>query len=386
MTATPTQPSPAPVADGAVPVDHSAVELGLVDLAAGRPVVVLRQGSTGNASGALVLAASTATPEQVAFVVRYTTGFLCVSIDEVEATRLGLPPMALDNQREDGICYAVTVDASEGITTGISAADRARTINLLGDPGTVAAHLSRPGHVVPVIAAAAGVLDRPGFAEAGRDLAALAGLHPAALVADVVTEDGSLAGFGDLLRFAAEHQLICLDMTELISYRARREWSLERMSVRRLPAPHERVEVTEYRQPRSRGVHLAFTCGALRGREDVPLYVHPACPDGDLFGGSGCDCRSRLDLALSEIEQRGLGVLLYLPPADGPTGAGRHGRLDAARTTSVANLLRDLGPRSVLLPPWQSEELLALREHGVRLHCPHAPRPEQAIPLPGAAA
>jgi 3,4-dihydroxy 2-butanone 4-phosphate synthase/GTP cyclohydrolase II len=363
------------------------VQAALTDLAAGRPVLVLRRDRAGGGSGALVLAASMAGPELVAFVVRHTTGFLCVAIDPADATRLGLPPMALENQRADGLCYAVTVDAVEGIGTGISAADRSRTIGLLGDPATVAAQLSRPGHVVPVISAAAGVLGHPGFAEAGRDLVSLAGLHPAALVADLVNDDGSLACPADLLRFAGEQALRWVELGELVSYRARGEWSLERLPARHLPVPHERVQVTEYRRPEGAAVHLAFTCGAPAGRDDVPLYVHPACPDGDLFAGVACDCRTRLDRALSEMEASGDGVLLYLRAPERPAGEERHDRVDLADLVTAANLLRDLGPRSFLLPAWQAEDLLALHEHGVLLRrAAGDPRSDPALALPGAAA
>jgi 3,4-dihydroxy 2-butanone 4-phosphate synthase/GTP cyclohydrolase II len=361
------------------------VEISLSELAAGRPVLVLRREGASGVSGALVLAATSATPELVAFVVRHSSGFLCVAIGPEVAARLDLPPMAPDGQREDGLRYAVTVDASEGISTGISAADRARTIRLLGDPRTAPAQLSRPGHVVPVIPAADGVLGRQGFAEAAWDLVAHAGVDPAALVAHLVTDDGSPADAHELRGFADQHGLACLDLEDLVSFRVRRDCCVERLAVRHLPAPHEGVRVVEYRQRRTSALHLAFARGSLRARDDVPLYVHPACPDGDLFAGTACGCRSRLERALDEIQERGAGVLLYLRPEDGTPGGG-HCLIEPAQLAAVASMLRDLGPRSLLVAPWQSEDVLRLREHGLVLRRPAGARPDPATPLPEAVA
>jgi 3,4-dihydroxy 2-butanone 4-phosphate synthase/GTP cyclohydrolase II len=293
--------------------------------------------------------------------------------------------MAPHGQREDGIRYAVTVDASEGTGTGISAADRARTIRLLGDPRTAPAQLSRPGHVVPVIPAADGVLGRPAFAEAAWDLVAHAGLHPAALVAHLVTDDGSPADANDLLGFADQHGLASLDLEDLVSFRVRRDCGVERLAVRQLPVPHDGVRVIEYRQRRTSALHLAFTRGALPARDDVPLYVHPARPDGDLFAGTACGCRRRLERALDEIKEREAGVLLRLRSETGAS-AGRHSLIEPGQLAAAASMPRDLGPRSFFVAPWQPEDVLRLREHGLVLHRPAGARPDPATPLPGAAA
>jgi 3,4-dihydroxy 2-butanone 4-phosphate synthase/GTP cyclohydrolase II len=361
------------------------VETSLSELLAGRPVLVVRRDDVSGASGALVLPAGSATPELVAFVVRHSSGFLCVAIGPEVAARLELPLMAADGQREDGPRYAVTVDASDGISTGISAADRSRTIRLLGDPRTAPAQLSRPGHVVPVIPASDGVLGRPGFAEVAWDLVTQAGVAPAALVAHLVTDDGSPADADELREFADRHGLVCLDVEDLVSFRLRRDCCVERLAVRHLPAPHEGVRVVEYRQRRTSALHLAFARGSLRDRDDVPLYVHPACPDGDLFSGTACGCRGRLERALEEIEESGAGVLLYLRPEDGAPGGG-HDLLEPAQLAAVAGMLRDLGARSFLVAPWQPEDVLRLREHGLVLRNPAGALPEPQTALPEAVA
>src|SRR4051794_39867287 len=204
------------------------IERAVAAIAAGRPVIVVDDEDREN-EGDLIFAAEHATPELVAFMVRYTSGYICVPLTEQEADRLDLPPMFHTNQDRRGTAYAVTVDAREGISTGISAADRAHTIRLLGSAETQPTDLSRPGHVVPLRAKAGGVLRRPGHTEAAIDLSVLAGLRPAGVLCEMINDDGTMMRMPDLEKFAAEHDLALISIADLIAYRRRHETLVERV-------------------------------------------------------------------------------------------------------------------------------------------------------------
>lgn len=352
---------------------RSAVDRGVAQLALGHPVVLTRQ-ERGSARAALVLAAGIADADAVSFMVLHTTGFLSVALGPADAVRLGLPPMVSINQRSDGVCYAVSADAREGISTGISAADRSHTVRLMGDPATRSDQLSRPGHVVPVITVVGGVSARPGLAEAARDLTRLAGLHPAAVLADIVGDDGNVADLEGGRAFALQHGLAQVDVADLIACRAETcRPSVRRVSARQLPAPHQGVRVTEYQKVGGHGFYTAFCYGKVRGRHDVALHVMAACPDGDLFPASGCDCRQQLDAALRDITARRCGVLLYvrssgIQPVDLPVPPERrHAAVDATDLAAAAQALLDLGGASFLLPAPQRHHLPALRSQGLAL-------------------
>jgi 3,4-dihydroxy 2-butanone 4-phosphate synthase / GTP cyclohydrolase II len=198
------------------------IDRAVADIAAGRAVIVVDDEDREN-EGDLIFAAEHATPELVAFMVRYSSGYICVPLPAEEADRLDLPPMFHTNQDRRGTAYAVTVDAAEGIATGISAADRAHTIRLLGSADTQPADFTRPGHVVPLRARAGGVLERAGHTEAAIDLATLAGLRPAGVLCEMVNDDGTMMRLPDLRSFAAEHDLALISIEELIKYRRRSE-------------------------------------------------------------------------------------------------------------------------------------------------------------------
>src|SRR4051794_15494961 len=198
----------------------SDVERAIADIAAGRPVVVVDDENREN-EGDLIFAAEFATPELMAFTVRYTSGYICAPITEAEADRLDLPPQYHTNQDRRGTAYAVTVDARDGVSTGISAADRAHTVRLLADPATQPSDLSRPGHVVPLRAKAGGVLRRPGHTEAAIDLAVLAGLRPAGVLCELVNDDGTMMRLPNLEVFAETHDLALISIADLIAYRRR---------------------------------------------------------------------------------------------------------------------------------------------------------------------
>src|SRR5947209_2328615 len=222
------------------------VERALAEIKAGKAVVVIDDEDREN-EGDLIFAAELATPELVAFMVRYTSGYICVPLTEGDADRLDLPPMYHTNQDRRGTAYAVTVDAREGISTGISASDRAHTVRLLADPATSAADLARPGHVVPLRAKSGGVLRRPGHTEAAIDLATLAGLRPAGVLCELVNDDGTMMRVPDLEIFAKEHGLVFITIADLVAYRRRTERQVERVAEARLPTRFGNFQIFGYR-------------------------------------------------------------------------------------------------------------------------------------------
>ena len=292
------------------------VELAIKAIAAGRPVIVVDDEDREN-EGDLIFAAELATPELVAFMVRYTSGYICVPLPEPEADRLELPPMYHTNQDQRGTAYAVTVDARSGVTTGISAADRSHTIRLLASAETLPTDLSRPGHVVPLRAKAGGVLRRPGHTEASIDLAVMAGLRPAGVLCEMVNDDGTMQRRPDLEKFAAEHDLVMISIADLVAFRRHREKQVERVVETRLPTEHGEFTAVGYRTQVDGGEHVALVFGELGDGEDVLVRVHSECLTGDVFGSKRCDCGPQLDAALQRVAEAGRGVVLYMRGHEG---------------------------------------------------------------------
>jgi 3,4-dihydroxy 2-butanone 4-phosphate synthase/GTP cyclohydrolase II len=294
----------------------SDIERAIKEIAAGRPVVVVDDEDREN-EGDLIFAAEFATQELLAFMVRYTSGYVCVPLPEVEADRLDLPPMHHTNQDRRGTAYAVAVDARSGITTGISAADRAHTIRLLADPATQPPDLSRPGHVVPLRARPGGVLRRPGHTEAAIDLAVLAGVRPAGVLCELVNDDGTMMRLPHLTRFAAGHDLALISIADLIAYRRRHESQVERVVEVRLPTEHGDFRAVGYRARMDAAEHVALVYGDLGDGHDVLVRVHSECLTGDVFGSLRCDCGPQLDAALDRVAAEGRGVVLYMRGHEG---------------------------------------------------------------------
>ncbi|GAA3874955.1 bifunctional 3,4-dihydroxy-2-butanone-4-phosphate synthase/GTP cyclohydrolase II [Saccharothrix violaceirubra] len=305
------------------------IERAIADLAAGRPVVVVDDEDREN-EGDLIFAAEKATPELLAFMVRYTSGYVCVALTEEDCDRLDLPPMYHTNQDQRGTAYTVTVDAREGVSTGISAADRAHTIRLLADPASDAKHFSRPGHVVPLRARTGGVLRRPGHTEAAVDLARLAGFSPAGVLCEIVSQkdEGDMARRDELEVFAADHDLALITIAELIAYRRRVETQVVRVAEARIPTAHGVFRAVGYDSKLDGIEHVALVYGELGEGEDVLVRVHSECLTGDVFGSLRCDCGPQLDAALEAVAAQGRGVVLYMRGHEG-RGIGLMHKLQA---------------------------------------------------------
>jgi 3,4-dihydroxy 2-butanone 4-phosphate synthase/GTP cyclohydrolase II len=262
--------------------------------------------------GDLILAAEKATPELINFMIRYTSGVICVPMEGKDLDRLDLPLMTVRNTESNRTAYTISVDAKKGVTTGISAADRSRTIRLLADPSTAAQDMVRPGHVFPLRYREGGVLRRAGHTEAAVDLARLAGLRPAGVLAEVVNDDGSMARLPDLVQFKRRHSLKICSIENLISYRRAREVLIEREEIISLPTDYGDFRLHLYRSVIDDVHHLALVKGVLSSDEPILVRVHSECLTGDVFGSRRCDCGDQLHAALQQIDEAGSGVLVYM--------------------------------------------------------------------------
>ena len=315
------------------PVRLDSVVDAIAAIARGEAVVVVDDEDREN-EGDLIFAAEDATPELVAFMVRHTSGYICVSMSDERATALELPPMVANNQDLHGTAYAVTVDAATG-TTGISARSRATTIALLADDSATAASFTRPGHVVPLRAKAGSVLERPGHTEAAVDLARLAGKTPVGALCEIVSEDDptDMARVGELRRFAGIHGLPMISIEQLAEYRRHHERTVERVAQAKLPTEYGEFTAVGYRDTVSGVEHVALVAGGvekLREAQDVLVRVHSECLTGDVFGSTRCDCGPQLRESMRRIQAAGRGVVVYLRGHEG-RGIGLMAKLQAYR-------------------------------------------------------
>jgi 3,4-dihydroxy 2-butanone 4-phosphate synthase / GTP cyclohydrolase II len=293
------------------------VERAITDIAAGRAVVVMDDVNREN-EGDIVFAASKASAELVAFTIRYARGLICVPMLGQDLDRLQLPPMTTDNQEHMGTAFSVSVDARDGITTGISAADRARTIRALSDSATEPYEIVRPGHVFPLRYAPGGVLRRRGHTEAAVDLARLAGLNPAGVVAEIVNDDGTMARPSQLREFADQHGLALISIEQLIAYRRRHEQVVTRVVETIVPNRYGDWRAIGYLNTVDGTEHVALVLGDPSAPgPDVLVRMHSECLTGDVFGSHRCDCGAQLDAAMAAIAAEGRGVVLYLRGHEG---------------------------------------------------------------------
>ncbi|HZW43843.1 MAG TPA: 3,4-dihydroxy-2-butanone-4-phosphate synthase, partial [Dermatophilaceae bacterium] len=303
----------------------STIEEAFEALRAGLPVLVTDDEDREN-EGDVILAAATATTKWMAWTIRHTSGYICVPMTEALADRLGLPPMVTDNQDPRGTAYTVTVDAAEGVTTGISAADRAHTIRLLAQDDSTASDFNRPGHVVPLRARHGGVLVRGGHTEAAVDLCRLAGLPPVGAIGELVHDDGSMMRLPAVLELGAEHTLPVITIAALIAWRQHND-RVERIAETRLPTEHGVFRVIGYRDLVTGTEHLALVSPkGLQGR--APLArLHSECLTGDVFASQRCDCGPQLERSLERVAAEG-GVVVYLRGHEG-RGVGLLSKLQA---------------------------------------------------------
>ncbi|HTM41231.1 MAG TPA: 3,4-dihydroxy-2-butanone-4-phosphate synthase [Terriglobales bacterium] len=289
------------------------VESAVADIRAGRMVVVVDDEDREN-EGDLTLAAEKVTPEAINFMARYGRGLICLAMTEERLEHLRIGPMTAENTSNYGTAFCESVDAREGVTTGISAYDRARTIAMAIDPASRPSDLARPGHVFPLRARKGGVLVRAGQTEASVDLARLAGLVPAGIICEIMKDDGSMARIPDLIAFCAQHNLKMLTVAELIRYRMQHERYVRRLGEALLPTAHGEFRMIAYESEVEGGEsHVALVRGDLEhATEPVLVRMHSHCLVGDVFGATWCECRNVIDRSLQMIAEQELGALIYL--------------------------------------------------------------------------
>ena len=363
-----------------------SIERAIADIAAGKAVVVVDDEEREN-EGDIIFAASKATPELMAFTIRHSSGVICVPMPADMLDRLEIPLMTPHNKDKLRTAYTISVDARDGVSTGISAADRAHTARVLADSATEPWEITRPGHVFPLRYREGGVLVRRGHTEAAVDLAKLAGLTPAGVLVEVVNDDGTMKRAPQLRAFADEHGLAMISIEDLVRYRRRHERHVERVAETRLPTEHGDFTAYGYRITIDDSEHIALVYGDISGPEPVLTRVHSECLTGDVFGSHRCDCGPQLNEALAAVVKEGRGVVVYLRGHEG-RGIGLVAKLqayalqDGGRDTVDANLdlglpadarhygtatqiLRDLGIKSVKLLTNNPDKCRSLEDYGV---------------------
>jgi 3,4-dihydroxy 2-butanone 4-phosphate synthase/GTP cyclohydrolase II len=289
----------------------STIEEAIEEIRMGRMVVVCDDEDREN-EGDVVMAAQFVTPAAINFMAKEARGWICLALSGERCEELGLDLMTAHNESPHGTPFTVTIEAREGVTTGVSAHDRAHTIQVAIDPRSDADDLVQPGHVNPLKAKAGGVLERTGHTEASVDLARLAGLNPAGVICEVMNDDGEMARVPDLEVYCQRHGLKMVTIKDLIAYRRRNDLLVERVVSARLPIEAGEFEVVGYRSVLDDKHHLALVKGEVAGKQDVLVRVHSECVTGDVFHSLRCDCGEQLEAALAMIEEEGEGVLLYL--------------------------------------------------------------------------
>jgi len=294
-------------------MQFGTIEKAIEELRAGRMVIVADDEDREN-EGDLVAAAELATPETINFMARYGRGLICVTLTPERCDALGLPQMTDQNSESQETAFTVSIDGAKrfGVTTGISAGDRAKTIQIAINAGAVPSDLRRPGHIFPLRARPGGVLQRVGQTEASVDLARLAGLKPSGVICEIMDDHGEMMRRDALGEFAAEHDLIFVTVAQLVSYRLRNERLVHRVAEARLPTPYGTFKVIGYENDLDKAEHIALVYGEIRADNDVLVRMHSKCLTGDVFGSQRCDCGWQLQSAMEIISREGTGAIVYL--------------------------------------------------------------------------
>ena len=368
--------------------DFDSIEDVLHDLRAGRMVIVTDDEDREN-EGDLVMAAEKVTPAAVNFMATHARGLICVPLPEERADALGLERMARENRESQKTAFTVAVDAASGISTGISAADRALTISVLADPKSKPSALVQPGHVFPLRAKEGGVLRRAGHTEASVDLARLAGLQPAAVICEIMNADGTMARLPQLVTFKKKHKLRMTSIQALIAHRRKSEKLVVLEQVVQMPTDYGEFALHLYRSLVDGAHHLALVKGDISGKKATLVRVHSECLTGDIFGSMRCDCGTQLHSALQQIEAAGNGVLLYMRKQEG-RGIGLPAKIHAYKLqeqgldTVEANLqlgfpaelrdygvgaqiLHDIGVRKMRFMTNNPKKVIGLEGYGLKI-------------------